>query len=126
MVVIELQIVLTAPHDLHGLADLPRQQGRFRNVVRLRLAPEAAAEQRYVADDVLFRNPERLGHRVLHRLRVLRVRPGGDLAVLELGDSSGRFHWRVREQRRVVPSLYYLAALRELGVDVADLACDAS
>ena len=122
VVVVEADVVLARPDHLDRLAELLRQHRRFRRVVRLRLAAEAAAEQRDVADDVLLVDAERRGHRVLHRLRILRRRPDRRLAVAEFGDRRRRLHRRVRRQRRVVGGLEHLAALGELGVDVAEIA----
>ena len=124
VVVVELDVVLARPDDLDRLAELLRQDRRLGAVVRLRLAAEAAAEQRDVAGDVLLVDAERLGHGLLHGLRILRRRPHRDLAVAELGHRRRRLHRRVRRQRRVVHRLEHLAALRELGVDVADVVRD--
>ena len=52
--VVELNVVFAAPDDLHRLADLLRKQRRFGDVIGFRLASEAAAQQRDVADDVVF------------------------------------------------------------------------
>ena len=69
VVVVELQVVLARPHDLDGPPDLLREQRRFGDEIRLRLAAEAAAEQRHVADDVALVDAERRGDRLLRRLR---------------------------------------------------------
>ena len=65
--------------------------------------------------------PSASRHGVLRRLRILLRTPDGDLAVAEVRHCGGRLHRGVRQQRRVVRRLEYLAALGELGVDVADV-----
>ena len=122
VVVVEVDVVLARPDHLDRLAELFRQHGRFRAVVGLRFPAEAAAEQRHVTGDVLLVDAHRGGHRLLHRLRILRRRPDGDLAVAEFGDRRRRLHRRVRRQRRVVGGFEDLAAFGELRVDVAEIA----
>ncbi len=73
---IEVNIVFAAPDDFHGLAQLLGQNGRFRHLVGLGLASEAAAEQRDMARHVFFLDAEHAGNRFLHSLRILRGGPG--------------------------------------------------
>ena len=54
VVEVEMDVVFARPDHLDRLAELLRQHRRFGRVVGLRLAAEAAAEQRHVADDVLL------------------------------------------------------------------------
>ena len=54
-----LDVVLAGPLHPHRRAHLLREERRLEHVVALRLAPEAAAEQRHVHRDVLDRHPER-------------------------------------------------------------------
>ena len=110
VVVVETDVVFARPDHLDRLAELLRQHRRFGAIVRLRLAAEAAAEQRHVAGDVLLVDAQRRRHRFLHRLRILRRRPDRDLAVLEFGHRRRRLHRGVRRQRRVVGRLEHLAA----------------
>ena len=123
MEVVELQVVLARPHDLHGLADLPGEQRRFGGVVRLGLAAEAAAEERDVTGHVGRRDAQRRADGVLHRLRVLRAGPDLRLAAAHLGDRHRRLHRRVRQHRRVVRRLVRRAGA-DRRVDVALLAHD--
>jgi hypothetical protein len=101
---------------------LPRQQRGLSAVIRLRLPPETAAEQRDVDFHVLLVDAQGRGHGVLHRLRVLGRRPQDGLVSLHLSDGSRRLHRGVRSHRRVVAGLDGLAALGELRVDVAVVA----
>ena len=73
---------------------------------------------------VLLVDAEGRGHRVLHRLRILRRRPQDRPVPLDLGDGSRRLHRGVRSHRRVITRLDDLAALGELRVDVAVVAED--
>ncbi len=70
VVVVEADVVFARPHDLDGLAELLGQDRRLGGVVRLRLAAEAAAEQRHVTGDVLLVDAH-------HGGRPLLARPGG-------------------------------------------------
>ena len=122
MVEVELDVVLAVPDNLHRLPELLRQHRGFRREIRLALAPEAAAEKRHVAGDVLLVDAEGRRHRLLRGLRVLRRGPHLDLAVLVLRHRRRRLHRRVRQHRRRVGGLDHLAALGELGVHVAQVA----
>src|SRR5262245_21563894 len=102
MEVVELDIVGAAPDDLHWLADLLRQDRRFGHIVGFRLASEATAEERHMADDVVLVDAQGPGYGVLYCLRVLSRRPGDNLAILEFRNGSRRFHRRMREHRCVV------------------------
>ena len=122
--IIELDVVLARPDDLHRLAELPRQQRGLDDVVGLRLAAEASAEQRHVAGHVFLLDAERVGDRLLHRLRILGRCVGDDLAVPELRDGGRWFHRGVRDERRRVGGLERRAAPGELRLDVTDVALD--
>src|ERR1039457_7730167 len=83
MEIVEVNVVLAAPDDLDRLAHLLREQRGFRNVIRLGLAPESAAQQRHMAQHVFFLDAHRERHGLLHGLRILRARPRDYLAVFE-------------------------------------------
>ena len=72
VVVVVLNVVLAGPGHLDRCADHSRQQGGFGDVVRLRLAAKAAAEQRHIDGDVRFVDAEDLGDGLAHLRRVLR------------------------------------------------------
>ena len=95
-------VVVARPLHAHGHAHLARQQRRLDDEVRLRLAAEAAAEERDVDRDLRLLEPQRLGHFLLRALRVLRRRP--DLAALAVDarDRGRRLHRRLVEVRDVV------------------------
>ena len=119
---VELQVVLAAPHNLDWPSDFLREERRLGDEVRLRLAAEATAEKRHVADDVALVDAERRSHGLLCRLRILNGCPCRHLAVAEVRHRHRRFHRRVRVMRHVVGSLDDLATLGEHGVDVATAA----
>ena len=73
--------------------------------VRLRLASEAAAEQRHVHGDVVRRHAQSLGDQVTRGLRRLEAAPHLALAVRDARGRGGRLHRRVREVRHVVLGL---------------------
>ena len=124
MIEVELQVVLAAPDHFDRPPDFLREQRRLGDEVRLRLATEAAAEQRDVAHDVALVDAQCSGDRLLCRLRILDGRPRRHLAVAEIRHRHRRLHSRVRVVRDVVRSFDDLAALRELGIDVATAARD--
>ena len=76
-----LDVVLAGPLHPHRRADLLRQERRLEHEVALRLAPEAAAEQRDVDGHVLDRHAELLGHVLARAVGALDRRPDLDLAV---------------------------------------------
>ena len=126
VVVVEADVVLSRPDHLDRFPELLREDGGFRAEIRLRFAAETAAEERHVTDDVLLVDTERLGHRVLRRLRILLRPPHRHLPVTEIGDGGRRLHRGVSKERRVIRRLEHLAAFRELGVHVPEVARDLS
>ena len=120
VVVVELDSSSRRPDNFHRLAELLREHRGFGHVVRLRLAAEAAAEQRHVAGDIFFRDPEFLSRRFPAPPADSASEPSCDLAVLELRHRDRRFHRSVRQMRDVVVGFDDLAALGEFGVDVAE------
>ena len=58
VVVAELDVILPAPDHFHRPADGLRQNRRLSRIVRFRLAPEAAAQQSYVASHVFLGDAE--------------------------------------------------------------------
>ena len=123
-----MNIVFAAPDDLDGFAQLLGKNGRFRHLVGLGLASEAAAEQGDVARHVFFLNAEHAGNCLLHSLRILRGRPGENFSVAVLGYSYWRLHGSVRQMRSVVLGLDDLSAvfcsLGKRGIHIADVAND--
>ena len=120
--VVKVNVVFARPHHLDRLAELLREHRRFGNLIGFRLAPEAAAEQRHVAGNILFLDAQNAGDRVLHGLRILRRSPRQHFSVAIFRHRDRRFHGNVRQVRRVVFRLDNLAALGEGGVHIADIA----
>ena len=102
VVVAVTDLVVARPDHLDRRADVLRQQRRLDDEVGLRLAAEAAAEQRHVQRDLRQVDAERGGHFLARRLRVLRRRPDLARAVLHAGQRRRRLHRRVRQMRDVV------------------------
>ena len=92
--------------------------------VGLRLAAEAAAEERHVDGDVLLLQPEALREPRARRLRRLHAGPGLALAVLDAHQRRRRLHRRLREVRDVVLRLDALCGLCHRAIHVALLAHD--
>ena len=79
MVEAVVDVVLARPDHLdRGAAHFLRDERRLDREIGLRLAPEAAAEQRHIDRDLLGREAERLRHQIVRGLRALHARP--DLA----------------------------------------------
>ena len=117
MIVAVMQVVLARPGDLHGRAvhRLAQEPG-LDHEVGLRLAAEAAAEERHVDGDVLLRQPEALREPRARRLRRLHAGPGLALAVLDAHERRRRLHRRLREVRNVVLGLDALCGLGHRGI----------
>ena len=119
---IAVNIVFAAPYYLHRLAQLFRKNGGFRHLVRLRLASEAAAQQRDVTSHIFFLDAEHARNGLLHRLRILRRCPCQHFSVAIFGDGDGRFHGNVRQMRSVVLGLDNRSTLGKCRVHIADVA----
>ena len=128
VVVAVMNLVVARPDHLHRRADVLRQQRRFDDEVGLRLAAEPAADERHVQRDLRQVDPQRGGHFLARRLRVLRRRPDLARAVLHAGQRRGRFHGRVRQMGDVVVGAHARGRRSQRRGDVAlraDGACPA-
>src|SRR3981081_4154466 len=96
MVIIVMDIVFPCPRYLDRRTDRLRQQSGLDDVVGLRLAPECAAEERYVDLYAVDRNPKCLCDFVARYLRELSARPRFASTV---GDT-GRRGLRLPSRRR--------------------------
>ena len=106
----------------HRRADLLRQERRLDHEVALRLAAEAAAEQRDVDGHVLDRHRELLGHVLARAVGALDRRPDLDLAVRDVGQRDRRLHRDVRHVRLIVLGADDLGRACERRVRIALLA----
>ncbi len=95
---------------------------RLEHEVALRLAPEAAAEQRDVDRDVLDRHAERLGEVLPRAVGALHRRPDLDLVAGDVDQRRRRLHRDMRHVRLVVLGADHLGRAGERGVGVALLA----
>ncbi len=119
VIVVKVDVVFASPDNFDGLAELLRQDGSFGAEVRLRFAPEPAAQQRDVADYILLVDAQSRRHRILRRLRILDRRPEDTLAVLEVGNGHFRLHGGVGEVRDIILSLQGFGRGGKALVDVA-------
>src|SRR5215469_11297260 len=104
VIIIVLDVVLARPRDFDRGADHAREQRCFGDIVRLRLAAKAAAEQGYVDGNVGFVDTEDLRHGLARLGQVLRRRPGlaaiGDRMRYGIGD----FHLSMCQMRNKIVS----------------------
>src|SRR2546426_11918358 len=71
VVVVVVDLILAGPRHFDRSADGPREQRGLHDIIGLRLAAEAAAEECHVHLHPVDRDPERLGDLVARPLRVL-------------------------------------------------------
>src|SRR3546814_4426811 len=95
-------VVLAGPLHAHRRADRAGEPGRLDGEVALRLAAEAAAEQRHVDRHVLLAEAEKIGDVDAGAVGALQAAPDFALAVLEGGQRGRRLHRRMRQVRLVV------------------------
>ncbi len=120
-----VQVVLAREGHLHrtpvhGL----RQDRRLAHKVGLRLAAEAAAQERVVDGHLLERDPEALREVALGRLRRLRAAPHLDGIRRHARGAARGLHRRLRQMRDVVLRLDALCRCLHRCIDVAVVAHD--
>ncbi len=117
-----LDLVFPRPGHLDRLPDLLREQRGLEDEVGLRLAAEAAAQERHVHRDLLHREAQGRGHLFPGPHRILRAGPDLAAPVPHRSQRGRRLDGAVGEVGRVVERRHPLGRGAEGGVHVAPLA----